>query len=104
MNHSRRLLFRTNTKAPAKEHVNFFMNLGGLGDLIARLPAIKYCETNIPNVIPHVWVPDYAIPLCKNLLPKSIIKPFSKGEKECNNNLPGRKAEHPSINTLQSHL
>jgi len=96
-------LFRNN-KFDKLEHVNILLNLGGLGDLVARLPVIKYIQDNVPNIVQHVWVPDYALDLCKNLLPRVIINPFSKGHKKYQHNLPARRAEQPTINTLGSHL
>lgn len=77
-------MYRTN-KDFSTIHVNFLTDSGGVGDLIATLPAWNYIYKYHPQVIMHVWVPDYSIDLVKRSLPvdkhRLIIKPFSENHK-----------------------
>ena len=86
-------------------HVNFLLNGGGLGDYITCLPALKYIRDSQPHVVLHVWVSDFFLELAKNLLPSDVIvKPFSKGINEYNEDLPGRKNDSKEHDTLKTHL
>lgn len=42
-----------------KTAFNFLLNDGGLGDQIARLPAVKYAIENHPHMNYFIYVPDY---------------------------------------------
>lgn len=44
---------------PELRHINILFDDGGLGDCIARLPAVAYIVKNHKHVKLHVWVPDY---------------------------------------------
>lgn len=48
--------------------INVVMNVGGLGDMIARIPAIRYKHSINPHVTINLWCPDYFIPLAKIFL------------------------------------
>lgn len=87
-----------------KEHINFLFDDGGIGDNIARLPVIKYILDNFDHIIPHVWIPDYFLDFAKNLLPIAIIKPFSKGDKEYNSKLAGRKTSCLQHSNMGTHM
>ncbi len=66
---------------------------------------MDYIHKTQPHCVIHLWVPDYFLDLAKNLLHKDIIvKPFSKGDKEFNKELPGRKTSSVSHDTLKTHL
>lgn len=85
-------------------HVNFLFNSGGLGDCIARLPAVNYVLTDCPNVIPHIWVPDYFLEFAKRSLPKgTIVRPFSENKKY-NDKLPGRVSDAKVHTNLAYHM
>lgn len=96
-------MFRDNTRHNI-EHVNFLHDWGGIGDNVASLPVYKYILENYPHIIPHIWYPDYFVNFAKHCLPKAIIKPFSKGEKEFNTLLPGRKISNPQHTNMGTHL
>lgn len=74
----------------ANTKVNFLLDHGGLGDQIARLPAIKYIKDRHPHVEPIVWIPDYFIPLARNVLPEIDFRPFSEGATDYDEKLPCR--------------
>lgn len=46
-----------------RQQINFFMNQGGLGDEIARLPAIKYALEQYPYIDLTVVCADYFLPI-----------------------------------------
>ena len=87
-----------------KVDVNFLLNTGGIGDNIAALPAIKYIQDSYPWVTPHLYVPDYFVPLVNNILPNIDCKPFSEGDKVYNNEYPGRQTLLRVHDTLGTHL
>jgi len=72
------------------EQVNFIFDQGGLGDNIARLPALSYIKERHPHLIPLVYIPDYFYDLAKNVLPDVQFFKISEGEKLYNEKLPGR--------------
>lgn len=83
----------------------FFLMTEVSGDHIARLSAIEYIRKTQPHCVIHLWVPDFFYPLAKHLSdPSLIIKPFSKGDREFNKELPGRKTSSVSHDTLKTHL
>lgn len=58
------------TQIPQRDlHLNVFFNEGGLGDHIAKLPAIKYLSS-FDHLKLHIAVPDYFVELAKELLPE----------------------------------
>lgn len=85
------------------EKVNFLLNLGGLGDNIARMPVINYIHNRHPHVKSIVWVADYFLPLSKNMLPEIIFKPFSDN-KNYNEKLPSRMSGWEGCTNLKTHM
>lgn len=63
-----------------QEHIHFVWNRGGLGDNIARLPAIKYILDNYPWVTPHLIVPTYIKDYIKAVLPNLSVMDFKEDE------------------------
>lgn len=57
-------MYRLNTVLK-KEDRNILLHQGGLGDLIACLPSIKYILTFHPHIHVHLWTHDYGVPLCQ---------------------------------------
>lgn len=51
--------------------LNIINTNGGLGDLIARLPAMRYMHDNYRHVSQVIWTPDYATDLLRYLLPNT---------------------------------
>lgn len=86
------------------EHVNCILNEGGLGDNIARLPALKYIFDNYKHISLHVWAPDYFVPVLKHFFPDQIIKSFSKAKKEYNPLIHGIKSSSDFHTPLRYHL
>jgi ADP-heptose:LPS heptosyltransferase len=62
-------MYRSGTPLEIVEY-NFPLNQGGLGDLIGQLPAIVYCLDHHPQIIIHLVVHEYAVPLCKKVFQK----------------------------------
>lgn len=90
-----------------REHINFLLNDGGIGDQIARLPVFLYIFKYFPHVIQHIWVPDYAFDLYRNILPRDkslLVKPYSRGEKEYNQGYPGKRTATLEHTNMGSHL
>jgi ADP-heptose:LPS heptosyltransferase len=52
-------------------YLNIINTAGGLGDLIARLPAFKYLNEAYPHISATVWSQDYFVELGKYLLPEN---------------------------------
>jgi ADP-heptose:LPS heptosyltransferase len=50
---------------------NVCSNWGGMGDLIARLPALRYIHENYAHVSMNVFWHDYFVPLAELLLPST---------------------------------
>lgn len=83
--------------------VNFLLDLGGLGDNIARLPAIEYITNKHKHVRELVWIPDYFFPIAKLALPNVNFKKFSENAKY-NEKLPGRSTGVGWFTNLKSHM
>lgn len=65
-------------------HINILFDEGGVGDAIARLPAIQYILDNHPHVILHLWLGDYFVDFAKRALKfhkNIIVKGFSEKHK-----------------------
>ncbi len=50
------------------QKINCYMDTGGCGDAIARLPAIKYILNHNEHLSMDLWVPEYFVDLCRHLL------------------------------------
>lgn len=96
-------MFRPGTEFP-KINVNFVLNTGGLGDNIAALPAMRFIKDTYPWVTPYLYVPDYFLPLARNMLPDMIIRPFSKMKKTFNTIWAGRQTRLKGHDSLSTHL
>ncbi len=61
-------------------HVNIAFNYGGLGDDIARLPALKYMLKTNPHAKVTLACPDYLIPIIEHFFIEQLanIVPFSR--------------------------
>lgn len=53
-----------------------------MGDMIANLPALLYLCNTYTHVVPHIWVPDFIVPVYKDVLPsKAIVRGYSEQKK-----------------------
>lgn len=86
-----------------REKINFVLSLGGLGDNVARLPAVKYIVNRHPHVIPIVWVTDYFYPIAKNCLPNVRFEKFSTNS-NFDAKLPGRSTGNEIFTNLKTHM
>lgn len=96
-------MFRPGTEFP-KQNINFILNTGGIGDNIAALPALKFIQESYPWVTPYVYVPDYFLPLIRNMLPDIISRPFSKMKEKYNDTWAGRQTRLKGHDSLSTHL
>lgn len=92
------------------QHINVLFDEGGLGDQIARLPAVKYVLENWKHVWIHLYVPDYCLELANHLLPQTkypqlFTKPLSRFNGQgFNPNLPGYRTYTLNHTSLRTHL
>lgn len=89
-----------------KNHYNLTLHQGGLGDLIAQLPVIKYILENHSHNFYHLWIHEYAKDLCialfshhKNLTIRGLSE-ISKYKNE----LFARSPYAHRVGNLASHL
>lgn len=99
-------IYRKGTKLPVLEY-NFLLHQGGVGDLIAQLPAVKYCLDTQINIFVYLYVHDYGVPLCKKVFEKyDNIKIYGMSEAKLyyNDELPCRSPYIHKVSNLSSHL
>lgn len=100
-------MYRSEGKKQLVVHFNFLFDMGGIGDFIAALPALKYIYDKQPHVVMHIWMVDYLMELTKRSLPKDnkriLIRPISEAKKKFNNSLPGRSFKHLNVTSLSVH-
>lgn len=56
--------FRPGTKFPV-HRIHIMYNQAGLGDNIARVPAVRYLLDKNWHLLVHLWVPEYFLPLAR---------------------------------------
>jgi ADP-heptose:LPS heptosyltransferase len=87
---------------------NFNFSGSGVGDVIARLPVVKYCLDNHPQINIHLWVGDYFVDVAKKALPKYknlTIRGISEGYKKYKDSFYARSPDHrESITNLAMHM
>jgi len=85
--------------------INVVMDQGGLGDMITRIPAIKYMLRTNPQMFMTLWCPDYFIDLANLLLQECTlleIKHIDDYKANCDWDKPHfsfRHAQHTSMAT-----
>lgn len=87
-------------------HVNFVFQDGGLGDCIARLPALEFVIKHHPDVIPHIWIPDFFYDIAKRSLSadrRVNLKKFSERDK-FKKDFPGRTTASKDHTNLSYHM
>lgn len=88
-----------------KEEINVLLDDGGLGDCIARLPAVKYVMETHPHVQVRFWVPDYFVDFAKRSLPKDVItRSYTDAKTKYNTHLPGRAFSVHIHTNLSTHM
>ena len=65
---------------------------------------MRFIKDTYPWVTPYMYVPDYFLPLARNMLPDVIIRPFSKQKKMFNQTWPGRQTRLVGHDSLSTHL
>lgn len=88
--------------------INVVLERGGLGDNVARLPAIKWILENANHTTMHLWVPDYFLEVAEHALapynPRVVLNGFSKIHEELNEDYPALSTSARSHTTLKTHL
>jgi ADP-heptose:LPS heptosyltransferase len=86
--------------------LNIACNYGGFGDMLARLPAIKFMREQFPHVTGNVYWHDYFVPLAEFLLPSTptlVHRKFSDLDK-ANKNIPLVDFTGERLTSLSLHL
>ena len=73
------------------------------GDSICRMTAVKYLLETQKHLNIHLWLPDYFIPVAKNLVPQADIHSFKEKDKYIHN-IPGRTSDESVHTLLATHL
>lgn len=88
--------------------LNILCDQGGIGDLIAWMPAVKYIYTQHPHVRIYLWVPDYFQEFAKSLLAgtsdRIIVSKWSDGAKHFKSGYPSKTFKGNSITNLGMHM
>lgn len=94
-----------------EQHPDFEMNLifdnGGIGDKIARLPAIEYMIKAHPQLTLNVWANDYIIPIMERSLTlndRLRIYDIEKDSELYDNSLITRAIAHHKVQNLAYHM
>lgn len=98
-------IYRKGAELEVREY-NFLLDRGGLGDLIARLPAIKYVLEHHPQLKINLYVHQYGVELCKKLLPYEnlVIASIDDANIIYNDKLPGRSPDRGNVGNLSMHM
>ncbi len=97
-------------KAPLRPvHVNWFLNDGGLGDQVARLPAARHAIIEHYYLFLHVFVPNYFVDFARHLLrdyERVFVKSFSDTKRKGTllPNTPAMSSLSQEQTTLRRHL
>lgn len=83
--------------------LNILFNEGGVGDQIARMPAIAYLKKFYPHVKINLFVHDYFYELANNLVPGINVVKFSEGQNHWKGGIPQRQTKNTFTN-FASHL
>ena len=87
--------------------MNFGLTKGGLGDNVARLPALIKLFKKYPQVYPIIYVPDYFLPIaqlaCKGYSCK--VRAYSEFKPDTpEGKLPAKDTDGGTCTTLHTHL
>lgn len=99
------MVYRKGTTLQVKEY-NFLLHKGGLGDLIAQFPAIKFVLDYHPQIIVNLWVHEFIKPLAQkvfSLYTKCVIRGMNE-RTEINYELTSRSAYLHKITNLACHM
>lgn len=73
-------MYRDGKELRTQDHVNFILNHGAIGDMIASLPAIRWARQNhTPDMTMAAWVAPYQVELVRHLIgqPGLDVQPIS---------------------------
>lgn len=87
----------------SKQPVNILFNIGGLGDYVGAMTAIKYIKETWKHVEINLIVPDFFQELAKNLVPGITIRKFSDGNHHWLNGQPSYQYRNVH-DTLRTHI
>jgi ADP-heptose:LPS heptosyltransferase len=88
--------------------LNVLFDNGGLGDLIAWLPPLKFIHQNHPHVRLYVWMPDFFVDFAKNCLKgtedRIFVSKWSDGSKHFKAGNPSRSFAQQPYSNLGAHM
>ncbi len=91
--------------SPPRVDLNILSDRGGLGDSLARLPALKYLHDINPHVYSTVYIQDAWLDLVKYLLPETERRTYRKlSEAHFHMKQPYVNFDMERLTTLQLHL
>jgi ADP-heptose:LPS heptosyltransferase len=100
-------MFRSPSDAP-KTNINITFYGGGMGDCIAKMPAVRYLLREYKHVTADMWVPDYFMELAEYWLKDEPhirkLRPFSAMKAECDFTLPALLTHNSTATTIHTHL
>lgn len=99
-------VFRPGTKLPEMS-LNIVLNRGGLGDFIARAPAIKYLADTCWHLKITVWLPEFGLELYQYWFrnhPRVMVKNRAFFQAKYDRKGPVRDQDHGMFTTMQTHL
>jgi ADP-heptose:LPS heptosyltransferase len=87
--------------------INILFDNGGIGDAIARLPAVKFIHDNHPHVRIYLWVPDFFYDFTKASLKdcnRILISRWSEGATKFKSGFPGKQFRSITVTNLGMHM
>jgi ADP-heptose:LPS heptosyltransferase len=91
-------MFRDDGFKPERAIVNIVLMSGGIGDLIAYLPAVSYMHNQYTWITYHTWCPDFLVEFAKNVLPqRAIVRGYSQMPTKYDRNRPTKTTEWDRI-------
>lgn len=93
---------------PLLTHINVLFDNGGLGDLIAGLPAIKFIYKHHKHVKVYVWIPDFFYDFAKSCLKgtedRIVLGKWSQGAKGFQTGYQTISFKNNHYNNLAQHM
>lgn len=93
-----------------KTHPSTFVNVlfdnGGIGDMVAWLPAVKYIVDTHPHIRISLWVPDFFYDFAKSCLKSNriLVSKWSEGAKSYISGVPSRSFRLNPVSNMGLHM
>lgn len=77
-----------------RKEVTLILTDGGMGDFIAELVAVDWSVKNFPELLHHIFIPDYLFNFAQHVVHSNcIIYPFSEEKENFNKAFPARTTQ-----------